>query len=416
MSSNTGGLRQCQTAAETRFLEETGFHSPTADTIRFRGAAFPLRQVLNMPRFRSRRFRLAGEDIAYSECRDTRLKISETYTGDPIAVPIRVIRGPKPGPHVFVSAALHGDELTGTGIIHELLHGGALDLLRGTLLLIPVVNVFGFENHDRYLPDRRDLNRVFPGAAAGSLASRIAHAFMTEIVGQCDYGIDLHSAAQTRTNFPNVRGDMSIPEVKRIAEAFGCELIVDGRGPEGCMRLEACKAGCATIILEAGEPMKAEPAMLEVGVRGIRNVLSSLGMIEAKLFEPPYQTTVQKTTWVRAEVGGFLRFHIKPGDIVEAGGAVASNFSILGNHQNILRSPVDGIVLGMATSPAVKPGEPVCHIAIPGGKIAGVRKTLSSLSEKSLPRRVRSSLATGFAVSDPPDNHEPAKDEFGEIP
>ncbi len=359
---------------------------------------------------RARRFRVADVDIAPGETCDVRLKISETYTGDPIAIPVRVIRGPKPGPHLFVSAALHGDELTGTGIIHDLLHGPPLDLRCGVLMLIPVVNVFGFENHDRYLPDRRDLNRVFPGSPTGSLASRIAHTFMTEIAGQCDYGIDLHSAAQTRTNFPNVRGDLTFDRVRRIARAFGCELVVDGKGPEGCLRREACKVGCATIILEAGELMKAEPEVLAVGARGVRNVLIELGMLAGEPYQPPWQSIVRKTYWVRAEVGGFLRFHVRPGDHIEAGHPVASNFSILGDLQRVLRSPVDGVVLGMATSPAVKPGEPVCHIAVPG------RKMIGGGNRKKREGQDPSSNARHSDRVDVAENTEPAKDEFGEIP
>lgn len=364
---------------------------------------------------RPRRFHIAGADIALGETRDVRLKISETYTGDPIAIPIRVIRAEKPGPHLFVSAAMHGDELTGTGIIHELLHLAPIALKAGTLLLIPVVNVFGFENHDRYLPDRRDLNRVFPGSAAGSLASRIAHAFMSEVALQCDYGIDLHSAAQTRTNHPNVRGDMSYDKVRRIAKAFGCELIIDGKGPDGCMRREACAVGCATIILEAGEPMKAEPELLAIGVRGIRNILIDLGMMEGERYEPHYQSIVAKTTWVRAEVGGFLRFHIRPGDRVAEGAPVATNFCILGHDQHILRSPVDGIVLGMATSPAVKPGEPVCHIALPGRKLAKVRRRVAALAGRALTKRARSTIAAEAAASETTETTQ-VKDEFGELP
>lgn len=361
---------------------------------------------------RNRRLQIAGVEIAPGETRDVRLKISETYTGDPIAMPIRVIRGTKKGPHLFVSAALHGDELTGTGIIHELLHANALAVTAGTLLLLPVVNVFGFENHDRYLPDRRDLNRVFPGSPTGSLASRIAHAFMTEVVAQCDYGIDLHSAAQTRTNYPNVRGDLSLPAVRRIASVFGCELVVDGKGPEACMRREACRVGCATIILEAGEPMKAEPEMLATGVRGIKNVLINLKMLEGELEEPAWQSTVRKTTWVRAEVGGFLRFHVSPGDHIEEGHPVASNFSILGDLQRVLRSPCDGIVLGMATSPAVKPGEPVCHIAIPERKVSRRPSVIKKkpAGEKVVSRRKAGDESAGG------DTREPSRDEFSELP
>ncbi|MEZ6055952.1 MAG: succinylglutamate desuccinylase/aspartoacylase family protein [Planctomycetaceae bacterium] len=361
-------------------------------------------------------FLIGGVDIAPGETRDVRVKISETYTNDPIEMPIRVIRSLRKGPVGFVSAALHGDELTGTGIIHELLHNNSLQLVKGTLLLIPVVNVFGFENHDRYLPDRRDLNRMFPGSETGSLASRIADRFMKEVVSKCEFGIDLHSAASTRTNFPNVRGDMSIRKVARLAKSFGCELVVDGAGPDGCMRREACKVGCATIILEAGEPMKAEPGMLAVGVRGVRNSLIDMGMIEGERFAPPYQAVVRKTSWVRAEVGGFLRFHIAPGAFVERGQAVASNFTILGDVQNILTSPVDGIVLGMTTSPAVKPGEPVCHIAIPEGNLTNVRKMVESVSRKDPQQRVRTKMAADFSHGEPTVLQQRIPDEYGEIP
>ena len=165
---------------------------------------------------------------------------------------------------------------------------------------------------------------------------------MREIVSKCDFGIDLHTAASFRTNFPNVRGDMSALATKRLAEAFGCELIVDGKGPTGSLRREATRAGCPTVVLEAGEPNKIEPAILATGVRGIRNTLIELGMIGGRMYEPPYQSRVRKTTWVRAEVGGIIRFHVTLGELVEAGQPIAKNFSLLGEQQNSLVSPVDG--------------------------------------------------------------------------
>lgn len=346
----------------------------------------------------AKRFTLGGIAIRRGETVDIRLKISETYTGDDVAIPIRVMRSKAPGPNVFVSAAIHGDEIIGTGIIHDLLAGEDLQLRSGTLILIPVVNVFGFENHDRYLPDRRDLNREFPGSETGSLTSRIAQTFMREVIGQCQFGVDLHAASQSRINFPNVRGDLSIPEVRRIASAFGCELIVDGAGPVGSLRREACKTGCATIILEAGEPLKVEATMLETGVRGVRNVLMELGMLAGELVRPPFQVMVHKTTWVRAEVGGLLRFHVRPGEVVREGQAIASNFGILGNQQNILRSPVDGIVLGMTTLPAVKPGEPIIHIAIPGKSIESLEKAVDRIEPDHLHGRVRSDMASNITT------------------
>lgn len=308
-------------------------------------------------------FKIAGQSIPLGQSRDVRLVISETYTGEKVHVPLRVIRGKKPGPTVFITAAIHGDEVNGTGIIHDFLFGELIDLKRGALVLAPVVNVFGFESHERYLPDRRDLNRSFPGSAKGSLAGRIAHTLMTELVDKCDYGIDLHTAAFQRTNFPNIRADLTNAKARRLAEAFGCFMIVDGKGPLGSFRREATKRGCPTIILEAGEPWKVEPSVLQIGTRGIRNVLVGLDMIDDRQVKPPFLAKVRKTQWVRATVGGILKFHLSPGDFVEAGQALVTNYSILGVEQNTLTSPTHGIVLGMTTMPAVKPGEPICNIA-----------------------------------------------------
>ncbi len=319
---------------------------------------------------------IGGERIQRGECRDVRLKVSETYTGDPMTIPLRVLRAEEPGPAVFVSATIHGDELNGTGIVHDLMFGEPLKLLRGTLILAPVINVFGFEAHERYLPDRRDLNRLFPGSSKGSLGSRMADIIMREIVSHCDYGIDLHSAAFQRSNFPNVRADLSVPGAKALAKSFGCALIVDGKGPEGSLRREACRKGVPTIILEAGEPWKIEPSVLRIGVRGIKSVLSSLQMLDFPPHKPAYQTRIRETVWVRASVGGILKFHVSAGEIVDAGQPLATNYSILGSQQNVLKSPVAGIVMAVATMPAVKPGEPVCFIAVPTRKISTIRNLL----------------------------------------
>jgi len=307
--------------------------------------------------------KIGGVRIKAGSGSDIRLEISETYTGDKIRVPLRVLRARKPGPAVFVTAAIHGDEINGTGIIHDFLFGEAMNLSAGMLVLAPVVNVFGFEAHERYLPDRRDLNRSFPGSKKGSLASRIANTLMTEIVAKCDYGIDLHTAAAQRTNYPNVRADLNNPGARKIAEAFGCMLVVDGKGPVGSFRREATKAGCPTVILEAGEPWKVEPGVLQIGTQGIRNVLVSLGMIDGRRVMPPFQAKIRKTAWMRATVGGILKFHVSPGDFVEADQPIVTNYSILGVEQSALVSPTNGMVLGMTTMPAVKPGEPICHIA-----------------------------------------------------
>jgi hypothetical protein len=352
-----------------------------------------------MAQSRSRQFVLDGVRVPRGQMRDIRLQVSQRYTGDPVTLPVRVIRGQKPGPALFVSAAIHGHELNGVGIIHELMFYQPPEIRAGTLVLMPVVNIFGFETQSRYMPDRRDLNRSFPGRANGSLAARLAHQFFESIVRKCDYGIDLHTAPAMRTNFPNVRADLRDKRVRELAEAFGCELLVQSRGPEGSMRREAVSSGCAVITVEAGEPLKIEPTVLEVGVRGVNSCLAALGLTKGEVYRPPAQVRISRSTWVRAELGGILRFHVSPGEVVDEGQAIATNISVYGEAQNVLRSPAVGVVLGMTTLPTVKPGEPVCHLALPRGKAARLQKAFSSRRHLTY-QQLRDDLATNIAVTE----------------
>jgi predicted deacylase len=350
-------------------------------------------------------FEIGGQTVDRGESRDIRLEISETYTGDKICSPLRVIRSKNEGPCLLITAAIHGDEINGTGIIHDFLFGEQIELQKGTLILAPVVNVFGFEAHERYLPDRRDLNRSFPGSSRGSLASRIAHVLMTELVAKCDYCIDLHTAAFQRTNYPNIRADLSNQQTKRLAMAFGCSLIIDGKGPVGSFRREATKHGCPTIILEAGEPWKIEPAVLQIGQSGIRNVLVDLGMLQGELRNPPFQALIRKTTWLRATVGGILKFHVTPGEFITEDQAIATNYGILGAEQNIVRSQFSGIVLSMVTMPAVKPGEPVCHLAVlPPRQLKRFERQYRSV-KSGFHRKAMEDLSTSLDVVDPQESN-----------
>ncbi len=341
-----------------------------------------------------------GQSIAPGEARDVKLAISESYSGMTVRIPIHVRRSCQPGPTVFVTAALHGDEINGTGAIRQLIQDEQLELTSGALVLVPVLNLLGFDRHSRYLPDRRDLNRSFPGSAEGSLASRMARTIFDEIVARGDYGIDFHTAAVRRTNYPNVRGDLALPEVRRIAEAFGCDFIINGKGPAGAFRREACAAGRPSIILEGGEVCKVEPTIVETATRGVRNVLIELGMLDGEPERPAYQVTIQKTKWVRAERGGFLQFHVQPGEMVEQDQPLATNTNLLGRERSLLVAPFDGVVIGMTTLPAVSPGESVCHLGqLPEGtrprRIEKHREI-----EDSLEGRVVGDLATNVMVVD----------------
>ena len=317
-----------------------------------------------------------GVRILRGESRDISLAVSESYSGMTLHIPLHVRRGADEGPVVFITAALHGDEINGTGAIRSLLMAPDFEVLRGSVILVPVLNMPGFDRHSRYLPDRRDLNRCFPGSATGSLAGRLAKVIFEEIIQRSDYGIDLHTAAVRRTNYPNIRGDMSNPAVREIAEAFGCELIVDGKGPRSALRPEATLAGCPTIIMEGGEVWKVEPSIVEGSVRGIRNVLRHLNMIDGEIESPDYQVVIKKSKWVRAEKGGFLQFHVQPGNVVEKGQPLATNNDLLGHELGVLTAPFDAVVVGMTTLPAVSPGEPVCHLGMlpKGVKPASLRR------------------------------------------
>ena len=311
---------------------------------------------------------IAGTSIALGETRDLALEVTQSYSGADVVIPIRVIRAPKPGPTLLLTAAVHGDELNGIGILREVISNPP-ELTAGALILVPVVNILGFERHTRYLPDRRDLNRNFPGSSDGSLSKRFAHRIFTELIERCDMCIDFHTAAVRRTNFPNVRGDLENPEVKRLARAFGCELIVDTPGIPGSLRKTACDSGCPTVILEAGEVWKIEPAVVAVGLRGVRNVLIEYGMITGEPERPGYQASIDQTLWLRSDAGGLLSFHAAPGEIVEKDQPIASCLTLLGGERGIIRAPEDGIIIGLTTLPLVKPGDPVCHLAIPRADI-----------------------------------------------
>jgi predicted deacylase len=341
----------------------------------------------------------SGTVIEPGERRKVSIVISETYSGTNIGIPVYVWRGKDPGPTVFVTGAVHGDEINGTGVIRSIIVDRPFRLQRGTLIMVPVINLLGFERHERYLPDRRDLNRCFPGTRRGSLASRMARVIYDEIVGRSDFGIDLHTAALRRTNFPNVRADMTNPDLAELARAFGTELIVSSGGPVGSLRKSATRDGCPTLILEAGEVWKVEPTVVEYGILGISNCLRHLGMVEGEPVPPPYRVETDATVWVRAQNGGFLRFHVTPGDLVEKGQPLATNISLVGKRLNVVKAPRAGFVLGMTTLPSVAPGDPICHLAFPrAGDLGRMERAVERMDSDALHERVREDLARNVFV------------------
>ncbi len=342
-----------------------------------------------------------GRRIGPGERADLGLNVSRSYGGASIRVPVHVWRGKKPGPSVFISAAVHGDELNGTGTIRQLIEEPPFELRAGSLVLVPVVNILGFERLSRYSPDRRDLNRSFPGSKTGSLTSRLANVIFRNIVARCDYGIDLHTAAVRRTNYPNLRADMEQEATARLATLLGAELLLNTPGPEGSLRRSSVRAGCATVVLEAGEVWKVEPSVVEYTLRGIRNVLVGLDMIAGDIVSPAFRVVAEETKWMRAEQGGFLKFHVHPGAVVSEGQPIATNASLSGQFQNTIVAPRDAIVLAMTTLPAVSPGDAVAHLAFPSERaFKKMERVIGKLPEDSLLARLHDDLAANVLVSD----------------
>jgi predicted deacylase len=310
---------------------------------------------------------LAGAAVPEGARTDLLLKVSESYTGDRTTIPVTVVNGERDGPVVFVTAAVHGDELNGIGIVRALL--GRVDPvdLSGALICVPVVNVLGVQFHSRYLPDRRDLNRCFPGSAGGSTASRMAHTLMTEIVVQSDAGVDLHTAANRRMNLPQVRTNLSDPRAAALATAFGAPFVIDASNRPGSLRDAAEREGVPVLTYEGGQALRFEDDVIAVGVAGVLRVLGALGMIDDP--PPPPDEAVRysdETHWVRADRGGILDLHVAPGDEVSVGQPLWTVTGPFGRERSQQVSAYEGAVVGMTTLPLVNPGDAVVHIAVLG--------------------------------------------------
>lgn len=276
-----------------------------------------------------------------------------------------VIHGKKPGPRVFLSAAIHGDELNGIEIIRRIIRRRGLKAINGTLIAVPLVNIYGLANQSRYLPDRRDLNRCFPGSVSGSLAARMAHVFMKEVVSKCTHGIDLHTGAIHRQNIPQIRGFLSDEVNKNMAVAFGTPVMLESDLREGSLREAAGKIGVHTIVYEGGEALRYNEFPIRAGVRGVIQVLQHLGMIKGKAANTNKKPMLAKRTkWLRAPCSGLLRSVVQLGQSVNPGD-VLGIISAPGNlSETELLSDCAGIVIGRTTLPIINEGDATLNIAV----------------------------------------------------
>jgi uncharacterized protein len=303
--------------------------------------------------------------VAPGERRIINLPVARLYTHADLSMPVEVVNGRRDGPRLFVSAAIHGDELNGVEIIRRLLRHASLKRLHGTLIAVPVVNVHGLLHRSRYLPDRRDLNRVFPGNERGSLAARIAHLFMREIVANATHGIDLHTGAVHRDNLPQVRANLNDQETRSLAEAFGTPVLINADLRDGSLREAAAEVGIPMLLYEAGEALRFDEVAIRVGLRGVLNVMRSLDMLpKVKRKEPRVMPVIsQGTTWIRAAESGILWSRLRLGARVSKGDVIGRIAAPLMNTDHVVEAPADGILIGRTHLPLVYEGEALFHIA-----------------------------------------------------
>ncbi|NOR30325.1 MAG: succinylglutamate desuccinylase [Sulfitobacter sp.] len=310
-------------------------------------------------------FEFGGVSIAAGARQTVDLPVSVLSDHTPVSMSVHVIHGKLEGPTMFVSAGIHGDEVIGVEIVRRLLRTPNLKSLRGTLIVIPIVNAFGFINHSRYLPDRRDLNRMFPGTSGGSLASRLASLFLNEIVARCDLGIDLHSAAIHRTNLPQIRISPDNPYTAELAEVFGAPVILQSPLREGSLRGAAKDIGKDVLLYEAGEGLRFDEMSVRAGVAGILRVMRHIGMLPAKGIAKPKAASQYclSSKWLRAPAGGLLRTFKADGDVVAKGDVMAIVADPFGEQEEEIIAPFNGIVVGRAVLPIVNEGDAVFHLA-----------------------------------------------------
>jgi predicted deacylase len=310
-------------------------------------------------------FEIGGILLPPGARRTVDLPVSQLSNHTPMHLPVHVVHGRAPGPVIFVSGVIHGDEIQGVEIIRRVLKSPALDALAGTLLAIPIVNGYGFIARSRYLPDRRDLNRSFPGSDRGSLAAQLANLFLKEIVARADIGIDLHTAGAHRTNLPQIRVDKPSARLEALAEAFGAPVVLEAALRPGSLRLAAREIGVDVLLYEGGEALRFDELSIRIGARGVLSVMQALGMVPADAVAPPQRkpVRVRDSSWVRAPDGGIFRAYRGTGDAVAQGELLGMVSDPLGEVEHEVRARLSGIVIGRANLPVVNQGDALFHIA-----------------------------------------------------
>ena len=307
-------------------------------------------------------FELMGQRVEGGSVARLSWTASEGFAGASVESPVVGVHGSRPGPVLCLVAAVHGDELNGVEIVRRISNTTDPMTLVGTVIAVPIVNPFGFSRDSRYLPDRRDLNRYFPGTAYGSVASRVAHSFFESIVGHCDHLVDFHTGSFERSNLPQIRADLRLPEVVAFTRGFGATPVLQSNGRRGMLRVAATAAGIPAVTFEVGAPRRLQGDAISFGVQAIETLLHSLGMTGDSPQWDTQQAVFYDSQWVRSNSGGLLINEVSLGDWVHAGQQLGRVVDPLNNREESITSPIPGRVLGMALNPVVLPGFAAYHV------------------------------------------------------
>jgi uncharacterized protein len=310
-------------------------------------------------------FTISGESIKAGQRQTVRIPVAGLYTHTEMFLPVHVIHGRQPGPCLMVCAAVHGDEIVGTEIIHRLMKIKRINRVRGTLLAVPVVNVYGFVQNSRYSPDRRDLNRFFPGSEKGSLTSRLADVFMREVADKCTHAIDLHAGSNHRTNLPQIRVDTTDPINRELALAFRSPVIVNAQLRDGSLRSILTARQSPYLLYEGGEASRFDETAIRAGLRGTLAVMEALGMLRSSATpkKPLAPLIAESTRWVRAPASGLLHMSVPLGSRVNAATKLGKIVDPFGGPETVIHSPISGMVIGRLNMPLVHQGDAVIHVA-----------------------------------------------------
>jgi hypothetical protein len=307
---------------------------------------------------------LLGETVPPGTYRRLAWSATELFEGVSVSTPVLVVNGQLAGPTLCLTAAVHGDELNGIEMVRRVMHHLNPDKLSGTVIGVPIVNLQGFRRSSRYLPDRRDLNRYFPGNPNGSAASRIAHSFFTEIVMQCSALIDIHTGSFERANLPQLRADLRDPDVVTLTQGFGTTVILHSKPAAGTLRHAASAAGVPSVTLEAGGPSELELKEVQHGAKGIETLLHTLGMVKRMRLWGDPEPVYYRSSWVRANRGGILLVDVSLGSTVREGELLGTITDPMNNASTNLYSPYTGRIIGMARNQVVMPGFAAFHVGI----------------------------------------------------